>query len=148
MNFASLTLLAEQLAPWERNAQHFFQGGLQRTHTIFPVLGFSIAALGLGLLLVAVWGWRHKKQRHLRSTPMSVFHRVATQLDIDLTMQWLLVRIARQQALPSPLVLLMSGTTLNHHADRFADQLPARKRTVVLARIKVLGRILFGKDTP
>jgi hypothetical protein len=153
MNIAYLFTLAKNVPAeglkeggWERAAQEMFGGAFENTHNVFPVTGFSIAAVGLIVLMLAIWGWKYNQQRHLRSTPMAIFHRIAGHLHLNLQQQWLLLRIARQQTLPSPLTLMLSSATLEHHASQYAKQMPQRRRSEFNARITAIRSTLFGSS--
>jgi len=76
--------------------------------------------------------------------PAAVFRRIAGQLGLARADQKLLTKISAAQGLPSPLTLLFSPATLNHHAAvHTADMLPAR-RDQVLDRIAAVEQQLFG----
>lgn len=153
MNVNLLLTIAQNLPPeklkehgWERVAQQLYGGAFEQTRDAFPVTGFFVGVIGLCILMLAIWGWRRSRQSHLRSAPMAVFHRMANHLNLDLQQQWLLVRIARQQALPTPLTLMLSDATLAHHAGEYARQAPPRKQRDLSARVAAISRTLFGSS--
>ena len=82
----------------------------------------------------------------LRSKPMVIFHQIARQAGIAPGDEWLLVRIGRQQALPTPLTLLLSPGTFNHYAQAYLRALPARRRSRLTGRIDRLSWHLFEED--
>lgn len=102
----------------------------------------ALGALLLGLML-AVWVQQWLQQRRLSSRPIRVFHGLASDLGISLADQWLLVRIAHQQDLPTPLTLLLSPQTLRHHACDYVRVLKPPTRARTLARVARLRRRLF-----
>ncbi|MCX5661106.1 MAG: hypothetical protein NTW19_15575 [Planctomycetota bacterium] len=101
---------------------------------------FALIVLMLGAVAVQRW----IQQRRLASRPIRVFHSLANDLNVPLGDQWLLVRIAHQQNLPTPLTLLLSPTTLHHHASGFVHTLKPRQQAPTLARVARLRRKLFS----
>ena len=97
-------------------------------------------------LLVAARAFRWIRERHLRSKPLRVFHHLANELGLHLADQWLLVRISRQQLLPSPLTLILSSSTLRHHGEQFALTLSSRKQSRVMLHIAGIDAVLFGEN--
>ena len=144
---AALTLAAEprKLAQWELDMQRMFQGAFKGTSDVFPATSALLVSLGLLLLVVAIWGRRWHRQRHLRSAPLLVFHQLAGQMGLSLKQQWLLVRIAHQQSLPTPLTLMLSGATLAHHAGRYAESASAHRRESLTAKVDAIAAVLFDK---
>ncbi len=103
-------------------------------------------AAGL-LLLVALSGlWRVAKSAWRRAAgraePITLFVRVAGQLGLGWADCWVLWRIARQAGLASPLTLLLSGSTLIHHAGHCAEQLPTDRAQRLVRRARAIGRRL------
>lgn len=106
-----------------------------------------VGAVLLVVLLLA-WSLRSRRERKTESTPARTFHRIAADLGVSLSDQWLLVRIARRRQLVSPLALLVSTGTLRHHARAYAAELsPARGRSV-LEQAEALARWLEGPMDP
>jgi len=100
-----------------------------------------------GLLLTALGVWlliRWWRKRHSRSRPWAVFLEVAQVAGLSVSDRWLLVRIARQQALPTPLTLLLSGRTLRLHAREFAAAQPPWRRAALMQRVASIRRDVFG----
>ena len=125
--------------------QGLFKDAFQTMDQTFPLTSAVLVASGLALLLASIWGWRWHQQRHLRSEPISVFHQVASQVGLSLKQQWLLVRIARQQHLPTPLTLMLSSGTLDHHAQAFLQAASARRRDALKGKIHAVATLLFGQ---
>ncbi len=125
---------------WQAIGEHF-RGGSAMS------LGWIAAAAGLLMLLLVVLSMRKLRDRaEASSAPMLVFRRVAEHAGVSLSDQWLLIRIARQQQLPTPLALLLSPGTLMHHGAAYAAGLSDRRRRVTLIRLDALRQELF--DTP
>ena len=57
-------------------------------------------------------------------------------------------RIARQKALPTPLTLLLSSATFEHHLQRFIDTLTSFERERVKQTMTALKHGLFGQTRP
>jgi len=109
-----------------------------------PGLLFAVLAL-FTLSLLAMWLFRRYQERHLRSRPMQTFNHLAAELGMTLADQWLLVRIARAENLPSPLTLLLSHATLHHHAHSYAQRLSPRRRARIRRTLHALTETLFGE---
>ena len=142
-----LTLAADapELQRWERALHVLFKDAFDPVDNTFPATSVLLIFLGLMLLLASIWGWRWHQRRHLRSEPMIVFHQLAGQMGLSLRQQWLLVRIAHRQALPTPLTLMLSSATLRHHAGRFAQALAPSRRPALQAKVDVIARLLFDQ---
>lgn len=97
-------------------------------------------------LLIAARTFRWARERSLKSKPLRVFHHLANELGLHLADQWLLVRISRQQLLPSPLTLVLSSSTLRHHGEQFALTLPGRKQSRVMLHVAGIDAALFGRE--
>lgn len=109
-------------------------------------LHWLLLAAGLILLLIggaSARGWWNG--RHQRSSPLAVFNRAAVACDVSLSDRLLLWRISRQQGLPGPLTLMLSPTTLRHHARAFAEARGAAGRGALMRRVARLRRELFAE---
>lgn len=109
-------------------------------------LQWMLVALGVLLILLAVllvvrW-WR---QRHQHSHPWLVFHRIAGVAELSLRDRLLLMRVARQQGLPTPLTLLLSGRTLRVHGRGFVKAQAPWRRAALMQRIASIRRHVFGR---
>lgn len=141
-----MTPLAQNhpLAPDGANAyfaeisRHFGSGGGFSFEWLLIAVGLVLFAIGV--VSLRTW-W---KTRHLRSSPLLVFNRVAAACGLSLGDRVLLWRIARQQALPTPLTLLLSPTTLRHHARAYADARGFAGRAALMQRVATLRRRLFA----
>lgn len=107
----------------------------------FDWLAFAVGVLVVLLGIVAL----RKRLIQARERPRAprVFRHVAAALGLTLSERRLLVRIARQQALPSPIALLCSPATLAFHADQYGRTVPTRRRAWVRRRVAILRRALF-----
>jgi len=132
------------LAEWERTAQVLFKEAFNNIDTAFPTGGFLLALSGLLIILLALWGWNRARQHKFAAGPTLTFHRIANNAGLSLTEQWLLLRISRRQSLPTPITLMLSGATLDHHARDFVEHLSPRRRDAVRTRIKQIGLKMFG----
>lgn len=105
-----------------------------------------IATLAVIAVVVAVYLWRARAKRQTRVTPVQTFHRIADELGLALKQQWLLVRISRQQSLPSPVTLLLSPHTLRYHAEAYTALLTERRREKVLSQVDAIAAALFAEQ--
>ncbi len=124
---------------WREASKHWGSDAVTPVHWI--VIAAGILLTFLGLLLVVRWWHR----RHLRSHPWGVFHHVAGAVGLSWSDRWLLMRIARQQKLPTPLTLVLSGRTLRMHGRAFAAVQPPWRRAVIMQRVASIRRDLFGQ---
>lgn len=115
-----------------------------------PMIPLEWVMVGTGLVMVAISGlsihhwWRH---RHLRSSPLLIFNRVAGRCELGLSDQWLLWRIARHQSLPTPLTLMLARSTLGHHGRAFVKSRAPWRRAPLMGRLEQIRRTLFA-DCP
>ena len=104
-------------------------------------------ALGACLVLGVIAGfcvrpWLQRRQQRL--IPLRTFRQLADELGISTRDQALLIRIAKQQALPSPLTLILSGATLKHHVQRYGQTLSRSDLNEITRQVDALERDLFG----
>ena len=117
---------------------------VNQTDSVIPV-ELLIAAIGLLLIVVAlISAFRFWKSRHDNPHPLLVFHRLAKTAQLTLREQWLLYRIARRQALPSPITLLVSPRTLRLHANAYARGLNENAAKRCDQVVAALSQHLFG----
>lgn len=119
---------------------------LMREHwfdELMSVESILIVLLVLGLAIAGLWLWQAWRRRHLGSAPLLSFHRIAVQAGLSLADQWVLVRIARNRRLHSPLTLMLCNSTLTDHADRYLATLTAPRRAVAARRLRRIEQQLF-----
>ena len=63
---------------------------------------------------------------------------MAGELSLSIADKWMLFRIARYQRLLSPLTLVLTPSTLRHHAVQYATHLPATARLRLMQRVRSL----------
>ena len=102
----------------------------------------AIAVVLVILLIVKLVERMRNKDR--KDGPLLVFHQVAKQLGVDISTQWLLIRVAQQQNLPTPLTLLICGSTFVHHSKAYVKSLPAHRQKLLLAQLSKTHQRLFG----
>jgi hypothetical protein len=112
-----------------------FRGG-----DYLPLLLVFTAGLAAFLLYL---GWR---QRDRSDGASRMFRQVAADLSLRRRDRRLLTQIARQQALPTPMTLLLSPLTLRRHGQRYADQFPRRRQARLLHRLARLRRRAFPSN--
>ena len=111
------------------------------------LLSLRFILVFLMMLLVLLCGlriWHLYRNRHARQQPIASFVSVARLLGLDWPQQWILIRIARHQGLPSPLTLLLSAATLRHHAQRYVKSIVRYRRAKVSDCVSSVQRILFN----
>lgn len=142
-----LIAVAEPKEPqrWENRFQYLFQDAFRNGGHSFPMTSLVLVGLGLLLLFGAIAGWRWHQRRHERSAPLGIFHRIAAQMGLTLRQEWLLVKIARHQSIPTPLTLLLSGSTFAHHAKPFIEAASRRRRRAITAKVQVIAVRLFDR---
>jgi hypothetical protein len=113
-------------------------GELLRLTPMIIVFG---AILGT-IALIHAWRWIQKRRR--APAPVRVFHRISDELGLTWKDQLLLIRIAHQQVLPSPLALLLSPRTLDHHGSSYVESLTDRQRDKAASRVQSIHQRLFG----
>ena len=118
-------------------SEHWGSGGWVSTRWAMVAIG----ALLVLLAIIAMTRWW--RTRHLRSNPLLVFNQVAAELELPLRQRWLLFRIARQQALPSPLTLLLSPRTMRLHARAYAADKRVGRRLQIMQRVAQMRRQLY-----
>ena len=138
----SFSMLAQTGAGAQRNSGALNRSTLDEISAHFdsgamiPLEWIAIAS-GLVIVVISTISWyRRHKTRHLRSHPSAVFRRAAREARLSFSQQMLLWRIARQQALPTPLTLLLSATTLRHHASAYASTKSKEAEQMVLAHVE------------
>ena len=94
-----------------------------------------------GLLRMGLAGLR---QLGKRFEPVTLFARIGGQLGLGWRDRWLLWRIARRTGLASPLTLLLSGSTLDHHAASCAERMSTGRAQRLTHRAKAIRQSLFG----
>lgn len=128
---------------WGDRAQLVFENW-QNTSDIFPVRTLLVI-LGLFFaIMLGVWFRQWYKNRPTDPTPNHLFRTMARELRLGLLDQWLLLRIAREQQLVSPLTLLLSRATMHHYAQQYAQHLSAFRAPMVLGRAQRIIDTIFG----
>ncbi|HAI11713.1 MAG TPA: hypothetical protein DCM28_08410 [Phycisphaerales bacterium] len=94
------------------------------------------------MLVLRIIKWRRSSNR--QDGPLLVFHQVAKQLEIDITTQWLLIKVAQQQGLPNPLTLLICDSTFAHHAKAYIKSLPNHRQKHILDQLSHAHQHLFA----
>ncbi|MFW6059711.1 MAG: hypothetical protein ACODAQ_05985 [Phycisphaeraceae bacterium] len=143
--WGAVVVLAQEGSPASRDALLREISANWGNDVMAPMPWLIVAAGLLLLVLGAVMVMRRWRMRHLQSHPMLVFHQVAATAGLNWWDRWLLIRIARQQALPTPLTLLLSGRTLRVHGRAYVEAQPPWRRAPVLQRIASIRRSLFGR---
>lgn len=112
---------------------------------LMPVAPILVTVAILTVVLVLVGCWRSGQFRRLRPTSLRIFNQVIQGLGLARSEISLLVCIARQQQLPSPLTLVLSAATLDHHVRAYAQSIAAdsRRRGQVENQIRHIKQVLF-----
>ncbi len=110
-----------------------------------PVTQLGFILLGaLAMVGVVKMALTAGKRLAKRAEPLTLFNQMAAELGLDWDARWLLFRIARRQKLSTPLTLLLSGGTLQHHADQFQSRLAASKAERYSYRVRAIRLHLFA----
>ena len=111
--------------------------------TFLPPFYILLPATILIISLIVLLVHLRARRRHQESSPLTTFRELAHVLNLPYLDQWLLIRIARQQKLPTPLTLLLSPNTLTHHAHLYALNKPGYLRQHILRRTQTLQQRIF-----
>ncbi|MDH3584126.1 MAG: hypothetical protein OER86_07915 [Phycisphaerae bacterium] len=105
-------------------------------------LVYLLVALALALLAHLSQAWF----RHLlrRTRPVRLFMRVSGELGLGPMQQYQIWRLARQQGLATPLTLLLSPGTFDHHLGRSLTGRPLFRGPRWRVRLEAIRRQLFG----
>lgn len=107
---------------------------------LWAVVAMSVIVLVMLVLKIMKWRRSHDRQ----DGPLLVFHQIAKQLELDITTQWLLIRVAQQQNLPTPLTLLICDSTFTHHAKAYIKSLPDHRQKTTLDQLSRTRHHLFA----
>ena len=129
-----------QVVPWHRLVDQWYFGGDQ----LMSVWSFFAAAMIVASIVGLLWLWRWGSARRHQLTPMRIFHQVLAGLGLTQSDKGLVVRIARQQSLITPLTLVLSEGTFEHHLNQYAQSVRPRRRAKDLAHAARIQQILFG----
>ena len=140
----SVSIVNRNEPGWYDAARHLAKNFEFDGRLLFPTRYFFIGASILLINMGFLWLWKRARQRHLRSKPLRTFHCFASSMHLNLADQWLLFRIAHRQALPTPLTLMLSYTTLHHYAHRYAQAIHPARQMAVLAHVATISQRLFG----
>jgi len=143
-------MIAQQEGPsippaWGRRAQEVFKGW-DNTTEMFPVrsLGYILAGVLLVLAILVIRQWYQNRPADPKSS--TIFRRLAGELHLGLRDQWLLVRIARHQKLPSAITLLLNRKTFAYHAKAYIADLAEIRRPGVAQAVENLMKRVFGSE--
>ncbi len=100
----------------------------------------------LVLVMAGIYIYRRVHRAPGDAAPLITFNDVAGRLGLSWRGRWLLIRIARQQQLPTPLALLLAPGTLSHHTKRYAAAMQPGRRQRTIVAVNALGKSLYGRD--
>lgn len=132
--------------PVESNRFEQVFEGWQNTNEMFPVRNLVIILIIFFTIMIGLWIRQWYKNRPTDPTPSHLFRKMARELRLGLLDQWLLLRICREQQLPSPLTLLLSRTTLLHYARQYSQHLTPLRAPMAMARAQRIVDMLFGSE--
>jgi|GEM_PF-1188795 len=143
-----MTFLLAQTDPaempaWGRRAQEVFKGW-EGTNQVFPVRTLGFLLLGVLVVLATLWVRQWLKDRPKEPSTHAIFRKLSKELNLGLRDQWLLVRISRYRRLPSPITLMLSRQTYDHHAQAYIAHLTDVRRPSVGQRVQQIESRLFG----
>ena len=105
---------------------------------------FLIAVVISAVVLAAVWMWRNGKLLRLRSGSVQIFHDVVKGFGLTATDKWLLIRVAHQQDLPSPITLILSESTFEHHTQAYTSSVSSYQRTKIKPKMDRIRHLIFS----
>lgn len=97
------------------------------------------AAILISVVYRLVYRYTHRTTR-----PVQVFIDAARHMGLDHAERKLLGAIAAYEQLPTPLTLMLSQGTLNHHLDNFSRHQKPEKRERTMTRIASIRQKLFA----
>lgn len=121
-------------------SEHFSSDSMIPTHWLL------IAAGGMLLLLSGLSIARWYKHRDEYSNPLLVYLGVSRLVGLSYRDQWLLMRIARNGSLVSPLTLMLSPATFQHHAQPYINTRSTHRQQALKRRTQALHDTLFADD--
>jgi len=128
-------------AAFESIRQAFAEGS-----DFFPITGVALTLLAVGGALAAIMVVRKlRKRREAGGGALGPYHRLTQELGLSWTDRLWLTHVARNQQLPTPLTLLLSGLTLMHHVSEYGRSLSPRAAARALERGRRLHRQIFGE---
>jgi hypothetical protein len=121
-------------------SENFTSRELISPHWLLIAVGAML--LLLSALSIARW-WKHRNEY---ARPLRVFMAAANMAGLGYADRWLLLLIARRRSLESPLTLILSPGTFDHHNKAYLDGRRWR-REAVRRRSQSIRESLFG-DLP
>lgn len=107
----------------------------------------AVVAL-IAVVLILIRGWRSGLFSRRTVTPVSIFRHVIRDWGLARSEVSLLIRIARQQQLPSPLTLVLSAATLDHHVRAYAKSIAdgSHRHIQLDSQVRHIAHVLFGNE--
>jgi len=122
-------------------SEHATSAGLLTTNWLLIAAGLVL--LLLSGLSIANW-WKHRGEH---AHPLLVFSHTAQMVGLSYRQRWTLVWLARHQSLASPITLMLSPTTFDHHAKGYLDARLNWRREPVRRQLQNIRSALFS-DLP
>ncbi len=124
-----------------KDVSKHFNDGIQHD------LPWELLLVGLGsilIIIVAVSMRRWWVGRHDDPSPLVLYSAISRKAGLSWADRFLLWRIARANALPTPITLLLARGSLRHYASTFASGLSTRSAQRLRQRITRIEAELFG----
>jgi hypothetical protein len=116
----------------------------------FPVWQTNLAldflvhvAIAVALMVAMRMGWQWWLARRRRMEPVHVFEEIALGAGLDAKDQKLLMTIARMEGLTSPITLMLSPATLDHHARQATAKMSKGQAESAQPELRRIARVLF-----
>lgn len=95
-----------------------------------PMELVGYAFLAIGSVVLAWLSWNYARWTWRRTAPLRLFWSIARDLSLSRAQAFWLWRVARRQKLASPITLLLSPATLDHHLQQFLEDRPTPHETL------------------
>ncbi len=144
----NLTILAArnwgelpEVVSWEVLSQQW----RLRSSDLIPIESVIVVVTFLTTAFVMMLYWRRRRMQKPKQAPGKLLSQVVEGFGLTSADIRLLVRVAHQQELPSPITLLLSEATFDHHIHQHVESGHTRAKKRIQSRLDRIRQILFGQ---